>query len=345
MSFTKAYQSINMAGSSVWRGSVQVANSSRIVISDGVTEGVYTGDFAYNQYGEVFGSLTGYEQTHRGEKHVEISDFSVDANAAFTSVNTNDDAHELLMMIYQGKDRMVGSTDRDVMTGYAGNDEIRGGKGFDTLDGGAGADRLHGDRGNDRLQGGDGNDKLYGGDGNDRMSGNVGYDYLMGGDGNDRMWGGKGGDRMLGGQGADRMFGGDGADKLYGNKGYDELRGDGGNDKLYGGAGKDRMWGGDGADRFVFKSVSETGRGKKADVIFDFESGVDRLDLSAIDADPARGGDQAFDFLGFDDFSGARGELRLSNGYLKGDLDGDGRVDFAIRLVDVSELTADDLLL
>jgi serralysin len=52
----------------------------------------------------------------------------------------------------------------------------------------------------------------------------------------------------------------------------------------------------------------------------------DWIDLSAIDANTAISGNQAFDFIGSDAFTAA-GQLRLSNGILYADTNGDKAAD------------------
>ncbi|MBW4441331.1 MAG: choice-of-anchor I family protein [Plectolyngbya sp. WJT66-NPBG17] len=67
----------------------------------------------------------------------------------------------------------------------------------------------------------------------------------------------------------------DGNDTLYGLSGDDTLRGGNGDDTLFGGLGNDRLVGGAGRDTFVLR------RRDGADVIEDFEVGVDRVGLAS----------------------------------------------------------------
>ena len=66
--------------------------------------------------------------------------------------------------------------------------------------------------------------------------------------------------------------------------------------------------------------------------LIDYSKRFDRIDLAAIDADPALAGDQAFTWIGAAAFSGRAGELRVVPGLVQGDLDGDGLADFEIGL-------------
>jgi Ca2+-binding RTX toxin-like protein len=203
----------------------------------------------------------------------------------------------------------------------------------------------------DRLQGGDwdvvsavfdpraddgapaasaGNDALTALAQGSRLSGLAGNDVLTGLDGNDRLDGGAGKDSLFGGSGFDRLGGGRGADHLTG---------------------------GDGGDAFVFLAVAESRPGKGRDHIEDFARGDgDHIDLSGIDANMRRAGDQDFHFVDGDlkqsfaayhnhhakgDWAGA---LRVSaQNVVQGDVNGDGKADFEI-VVHGDHLTKADFI-
>lgn len=145
-----------------------------------------------------------------------------------------------------------------------------------------------------------------------------------------------GNDQITGTKFADRILGGKGNDTLSGGAGNDTLKGDAGSDKLYGGLGKDTLHGGAGADTFVFKSLKDsTVAASGRDTVRDFSHKAgDRVDLKAIDASAKAGGNQAFKFIGDDAFHGKAGELRYektsSKTVVEGDVNGDGKADFAI---------------
>lgn len=165
--------------------------------------------------------------------------------------------------------------------------------------------KMRGGLGNDQLMGGNQSDILYGEQDDDFLAGNKGLDRLLG----------QGGDDILnGGSDADFLNGGTGNDILYGEEGGDRLIGGGGRDILVGGLGQDKLWGKSGADRFVYSSVEESpyGAGTR-DLILDFASGLDLIDLSAIDADITTEGHQSFVFQGMDGFSGNAQSLRFSH--------------------------------
>lgn len=201
-----------------------------------------------------------------------------------------------------------------------------------------------GTRGADRFATTDFADIAYGFAGNDRISGGAGDDRLAGGRGADLLRGGAGNDRLTGDGGDDRLIGGAGRDALLGGTGADTLDGGAGSDRLVGGWGADLLRGGAGRDSFVFTDPGHAGAGAARDVILDFEAG-DRIDLSGMDADTARAGIQAFDFIGESGFSGTAGELRVRAGLVQGDVDGDGRPDFGIALAHGVLPDAGDFLL
>jgi Ca2+-binding RTX toxin-like protein len=215
----------------------------------------------------------------------------------------------------------------------------------------------------DVISGGIGNDFLFGSDGNDQLFGGYGNDSIEPGVGTDRVDGGKGTDTVslylfdesqgvtvtlssrmtvatdsgvktllnfeqaliIGSNHDDVFTGGSGADVLYAYDGNDVLRGRGGSDF---------MWGGNGADVFDYDSISDSRVGEAADQIYLFETGIDKIDLSTIDANTLKKGNQAFDFIGTSGFSHTAGELRYyvseGNTYVIGDVNGDGVRDFEI---------------
>lgn len=145
--------------------------------------------------------------------------------------------------------------------------------------------------------------------------------------------------------GNDRMRGYGGNDRLYGNRGNDVLSGDGGNDILVGGAGSDSLTGNAGADIFDFNLAGESAL-RTRDVVTDFARGVDKIDLSGIDANTAAGGNQAF--TGFIRAGGTfsrAGQLKFVDGVLYGNTDADAGAEFAISLTGVGALTVADLVL
>jgi Ca2+-binding RTX toxin-like protein len=125
-------------------------------------------------------------------------------------------------------------------------------------------------------------DYLYGMGGNDQLFGYRGEDWLYGGSGDDRLNGGEGAD-------TDYLFGEEGNDTLFGGVGDDYLDGGAGNDELWGGPGRDTLTGGSGADTFKWARGHADANllhlDPYADTITDFETGIDKIDISHFDAD------------------------------------------------------------
>ncbi|CAN0337885.1 unnamed protein product [Phaeothamnion confervicola] len=208
-----------------------------------------------------------------------------------------------------GLDDILNGTDRaDVMYGNGGNDTMHGGNGSDRMYGGAGNDTLYGDAGNDTLIGGAGADRLIGGTGTDTASyagatigvmldlanggitndaagdtysgienvvGTAYGDIIAGNASANAIDGGNGNDFLFGMDGNDVISGGAGDDQLIGGQGYDVLNGGAGNDRLTGSFGGNTLSGGAGADTFVI----QWDLFQFADVVTDFQRGVDRLDV------------------------------------------------------------------
>ena len=155
------------------------------------------------------------------------------------------------------------------------------------------------------------------------------------------------GNQIAGSDAVDQLFGLGGNDTLNGGAGNDILDGGDGDDYLIGGAGIDKVWGGAGIDYFAFGSdiVRQVG----ADEVMDFVRGADKIDLTAIDANVAAAGDQAFRMIGTKNFSRKAGELQVKaygDGVLvAGDVNGDGVADFSIWVHGVSRLSGGDFVL
>lgn len=182
----------------------------------------------------------------------------------------------------------------------------------------------------------------------DRFEGFAGDDRMLGRGGNDTLLGGTGNDSLNGGGGNDRLVGGEGHDRLIGANGSDILEGGDGRDTLEGGMGRDRMSGGLDAvrDVFIFHTAAETARGGQRDHITQFRAGQDDIDLSLIDANAARGGNQAFAFAGTAAAAHSVWYVRQGDGILvRGDVDGNKTADFEIWVHDVTRLGAGDFIL
>ncbi|GAB5374671.1 MAG: M10 family metallopeptidase [Acuticoccus sp.] len=281
-----------------------------------------------------------------------------------------------------GADLIRGGANRDVLKGGNRNDTLHGENGRDTLEGGGGKDKLHGGALRDLLDGGGRDDSLYGEGGNDILGGRRGADLIDGGPGIDTVSfktskrgvnvdlesgtaSGDGGDTIrnveyvrgsehndviAGDGGRNHLVGFDGVDKLEGRGGRDKLEGGVGNDILIGGPGNDILIGGPGGDIYRFLSSRDLGNSAATrDEIYGFNPAVDVIDLARLDAKAGVSGNQAFDFIGRQRFSGEKGELRYATNdtitVVRGDQDGDGRSDFEIALETPLNLQSDDFIL
>nr|WP_292201931.1 VCBS domain-containing protein [Mesorhizobium sp.] len=177
------------------------------------------------------------------------------------------------------------------------------------------------------------------------------FQVITGSNGNSVDGGGaNGGDDVLyGNGGADQIFGLAGNDTLFGQDGNDTLNGGDGNDRLVGGVGTDTLTGGAGADTFYYGSAfSDSPATAANDTITDFVHGVDKIDLSSIDASSAAG-DQAFLFGGQTSATVANSITWSEvggNTIVRADVNGSGGAEFQITLTGVNlGLTASDFVL
>ncbi|HEX8525846.1 calcium-binding protein, partial [Allosphingosinicella sp.] len=232
---------------------------------------------------------------------------------------------------------VTGNNGNNTLNGLAGNDYLTGLEGHDLLDGGAGIDTLTGGLGNDNYyvdlgdtiqeRAGEGSDKAFAST-NYRLNAGAEVELLA-----TRNYLSTAALDLAGNEINNSVAGNNGSNLLEGMAGDDSLSGLDGNDILDGGAGRDSLDGGAGADTFRFTSAAHSAPGA-GDRIVSFQSGVDKIDLSAIDANSNVAGDQAFTFVGTAAFTNTAGELRYdvvgSQMHIYADLNGDGLADFHI---------------
>ncbi len=248
----------------------------------------------------------------------------------------------------RGFERLTGSDHADALTGNALANELRGGEGDDLLEGGAGEDLLiggaHAERGDTAsyrnsdagvildLSSGD---TVIGAGGEAEKDELSGIENLLGGGGSDTLTGDVGVNTLFAYGGDDSLAGGDGEDILDGGVGADTL---------IGGAGIDTLTGGTGRDWFVYRGDDL----READVIRDFQSGIDKLAFSAVDANADLAGMQSFTFIGTRAFSRA-GEIRyVSRGgvvTIEMNINADADTEYTIVLEGLSSLSGADFSL
>lgn len=193
------------------------------------------------------------------------------------------------------------------------------------------------------------NDQLHGSDSRNILSGGDGFDFIVGNGGNDYLVGGLGHDFFHGGLGRDWIV----MDELnWGNLTQT------GTNTTYNYNGRFIRDIDQSGNMISYKSVNESTLANH-DVIDGFVLGDDLLDLTAIDANTKRAGNQQFDDMIGTVFTRKAGQLKISSftnlvddhnysksnmtdGYklsgteLQGDINGDGVADFSVKLVGVS---------
>ncbi len=253
-----------------------------------------------------------------------------------------------------GTNRLDGDAGDDILNGEGGNDVLLGGAGGDTLNGGDGQDLASyflsdaavainledgttsgGDADGDTLTsienilGSNFDDILTGDAGDNVLSGVAGDDRFDGGDGADQINGGDGNDtvtyensdagvtvNLLNGQTSGGHAEGDRLSSVENVIGSDF------DDVIISGTTDNIMTGGAGSDTFEFRSTTAN------DVISDFESGTDFIDLT---------------HLGFSGFAELSSLLTDTGDDLVLTFADGGTITFE-GLDDISDLTADDFL-
>ncbi|GAB6139310.1 hypothetical protein JCM14076_00390 [Methylosoma difficile] len=280
---------------------------------------------------------------------------------------------------------LSGGLGNDILTGGTGNDQLDGGSGIDVLNGGSGNDILTGGTGNDTLIGGSGSDNLDGGEGADiLLLGGSGNDTYIVDNKGDKVFetttttsnlnaGGIDlvessvsfrlglfienltltGTNAINGTGNalnNTIIGNTSANRLVSGGGNDRLNGGAGDDTLVGGIGVDTLIGGTGNDKFVFQTSSSS-PAASPDIINGFEIGLDKIDLSEMDANDQATGKQTFSALvSGGTFSGVfanPGDLYFDGvaHILYGNTDSDAAAEFAIKLSGISSLSSTDVIL
>ncbi|BCW88797.1 hypothetical protein sos41_19390 [Alphaproteobacteria bacterium SO-S41] len=218
---------------------------------------------------------------------------------------------------------VMGTLNADTLTGTAADENLKGLLGNDDINGGAGNDRIWGGGGGDRLTGGAGADVFVYSLQSDSTpvvySTPTDYDYITDfATGIDRLdftdlnplsvslirsgsatfafletFAGKmtialegvvnGNDIDAGSNIPIYMIGTSAADTLIGSDRGDPIYGGGGADTIIGGGGADTLFGEAGADTFRYLATWDS-NATGSDGLFGFETGLDKIDLNALEA-------------------------------------------------------------
>ncbi|WP_223521804.1 beta strand repeat-containing protein, partial [Pseudomonas sp. GL-B-19] len=213
-------------------------------------------------------------------------DLTSDAHDTYTANDNHGGSDTAAVTIsYQDGHTLTGTAGDDVLVAGTGNNVINAGDGNDVLTAGTGNNELHGGAGNDLLFSGIGNDLLDGGTGIDTANYahatagvtvdlNLATGQNTGGAGTDTL---TGIENLVGSNLNDSLTGDNNSNIINGGLGDDILKGGGGDDFLIGGLGNNTLTGGAGADTFQWLK-GNSGH----DVVTDFTSGTDKLDLSQL---------------------------------------------------------------
>lgn len=125
-------------------------------------------------------------------------------------------------------------------------------------------------------------------------------------------------------------------DRIIGDGLANTMSGGGGNDRIAGGKGADTLWGEAGKDTFFYKAVGESPvQNGKFDLIMDFDRAEgDKIDVSTIDANIGKSGNQAFRFDPQGDGAGKTGQISywIDGGktHIYGNIDKDKKAEFHV---------------
>jgi Ca2+-binding RTX toxin-like protein len=333
--------------------------------------GLLTGDIALGDGDDTVtnlgGRITGTVDGGNGSDtyHIDRDDLSiVDTGATGTDTVHSRVTHgisdgiENLVLTGSNDIRGFGSDLTNVITGNVGDNVIVGRGGADLLSGGDGNDTLRGGAGSDTLRADEGDDLMIGGNalGIDLFDCGIATPFTVNlatgtassaSTGDDTL---SGIEDVLGGGGNDTITGGTGANSLFGQGGDDSISGGNGTDTLSGDLGTDTLTGGAGMDTFLWQGFAESPVAF-ADLVRDFQVGIDVIDLSVIDANGTAFGDGAFAFGGAAFLPVGQASVRVvqdagtNRTYVDvRDTSGSG-TDMRIQLVGLLTLTADDFVL
>lgn len=231
-------------------------------------------------------------------------------------------------------------------------------KGHDFIDGSQAADVLSGFKGNDTIVASAG-DIVNGGDTKDKdvitfveATGPVQI-ALVKGVSTEFFVSGVGGGFVVN---VENVVGSGFADTITGDGDANIIDGGAGSDTITGGGGKDTLTGGADADTFRYVSVSDVAKGE---ILGDFVAGIDKIDLSAIDATrgstPGSIDDFIIDGLGTSKSAVAEGHISWytvdkpgdanDRTFIRINVDTNSKIDMTIELKGLHALSAGDFII
>jgi len=240
------------------------------------------------------GTLVGFSR-FIGSQGQDTINFNVDRSIFSASYSFNLGAGDDTMLsakLKAGDSVDAGAGDDKVYLMISNPDQVALGQ----LEGGTGSDWLYftestlaggatlslttlGATGFENLVGSGANEILQGNSSGNQIAGGGGVDTLYGGDGNDALFAG---DPSVAGIEANNVSPDTTNDQLFGGGGNDRLYGSAGNNTLDGGLGADSLRGGSGVDTFILRPGDGGASEALADVIADFQVGIDYLGLDNI---------------------------------------------------------------
>lgn len=167
----------------------------------------------------------------------------------------------------------------------------------------------------------------------------------------DLVIGNASGEDIIGTKRSDHLFGTEASELVLGRGGRDIIEAGAGDDTVVGGAKFDQLWGDAGSDAFVYRAVKDSAfKNGKFDRIMDFDRAEgDTIDLSSIDANLKRAGNQNFKFDAQGDGWGKTGELSywIDNGqtHIYGNTDRDKKAELYIVIDGAVDFQASDFIL
>lgn len=116
---------IDMHQTDTWYGTVNYADSEKIIIEGGSFRAVYTGAFTYDYQNEqIYGTLTGYEEFYGDNSLIDVTGINISANYAFNLVQSGN-TQQLVQTVLSGNDQFgISATvvvpGNRVLDGYGG---------------------------------------------------------------------------------------------------------------------------------------------------------------------------------------------------------------------------------